>query len=393
MTLSGGITIGQSCAYTQQDTPGPIGFGIDKLKIRTSDFELDTVKPWGERPNPARKPGESEAPAPVFLMNVAGRDIYAPGLYYNGETFNADIQRTGSGLDLFIKLNPSKIYGKLTTDPNVINDIFTSVQRELKEVARLDFALPDCFVSRVDLAADAYMQHPVNSYAELIRGSKARPNAGTEYPSGYLFGSAETSQSCIYDKGLKNTLDAMKAAGIKGHPHNTHLMRNEARIMNAKYVRRRASFETFSDLLETPDADLHWTYRRVTETHLKLMQPRIVFPSVEHTQLQRVLIDCLIKSPKNAMRDFLNVLYAENPDASGIDFTTLITDAYNDRARINGTALPHRSTINRAIKNFQKFRDDASARRAIFQKDAQDLHVAKLRELRAAFIEPYLSAS
>jgi hypothetical protein len=60
---------------------------------------------------------------------------------------------------------------------------------------------------------------------------------------------------------------------------------------------------------------------------------------------------------------------------------------------MTGTTPRKKSTISRARKKFAKLRADASARRAVMQRDAQALHITKLQELRAVFIEPYLTAS
>jgi hypothetical protein len=286
------------------------------------------------------------------------------------------------------------LHGGLISDPNAVHDALQDIRREMRETLQIDFPLMETRVSRIDLAADALMTYPVNTYAELIRGSKARPNAGNEYPNGFLFGGPHTWQNCIYDRGLKNELDTIAAQGLKGTTaKNTHLMRNEARYMSRKYIGRNANFDTFGAMLETPVNELHRLYLKSTLHFLNLTQIRTVFPSVEFTQLQTVLHDCLAMNPRNAMRDFVAALTFENPDLHTIDFKTLIYEAYHTRARNAGNPLPSRSTLKRAYDNFSRLRSDASARRAIMQRDAQALHVTKLQELRTAFIQPYLTAS
>jgi predicted transcriptional regulator len=76
-----------------------------------------------------------------------------------------------------------------------------------------------------------------------------------------------------------------------------------------------------------------------------------------------------------------------------IDFRTLIYEAYKSRALEKGEKTPSRSTLKRAYDRFQELRESASARRAVMQKDAENLHVSKLKELRTAFIQPYETAS
>jgi len=392
--MSASISKGHCCAYTQRDAPGPVGFGIDKLKVTTPVFSLDDWRPWNERPAPGRKAGEETAPEPRRIASVNGRDVYN-GLYYNSPTgrFTVDIKPEGADVLLILNVNPSKIDGGLISDPNAVHDIMQGIHQEMRETLRVDFPLMETNISRIDLAADAWMTHPVYTYAELIRGSKAKPNAGAEYPDGFLFGDPKTWQNCIYDRGLKMEILSNQAQGIKAAPNKTHLMRNEARYMSRKYIGRNATFDTFAAMLETPLAELHRLYKKSTLHWLNLNQTRIVFPSVEFTQLQTVLHDCFEQSPRNAIRDFVAALTLENPDLHTIDFRTLIYEAYKSRALEKGEKPPLRSTLKRAYDRFQELRESASARRAVMQKDAENLHVSKLKELRTAFIQPYETAS
>jgi hypothetical protein len=391
--MSESISIGHCCTYTQHEAIGAKGFGIDKLNICADVFSVDEWKPWNDRPNPTRKAGEETPPAPLYVMNVKGKDIYN-GLYFNGTDFSADIGISkGTGAPaLFISVNPSKLHGNLTAEPNAVYDLLKSVQAQMKDALRVDFPLMDCNISRLDFAADALMRYPVHTYAEHVRGNKRKPNAGNEYPNGFLFGKADAWQTCIYDRGLRIEQLHNKANGIKAAPNNSHLMRNEARYMSSKYLKRNATFSTFGGLLETPTNELHTLYTKNTLHFLNWNQIRTVFPSVEFTQLQTVLHDCIEQSPRNAIRDFVSALTLENPDLHTIDFKTLIYEAYHTRARVKGITPPARETIWRAQKRFQELRESAAARRAIMQHDAQELHISKLQELHAAFIEPYKTA-
>jgi hypothetical protein len=391
--MSDSISIGHCCTYTQHNTPGAVGFGIDKLNICADVFSVDDWKPWNDRPNPTRKAGEETPPAPVYVTNVKGKDIYN-GLYFNGPDFSADIGISkGTGAPaLFVSVNPSKLHGNLTADPNAVYDLLNSVQAQMKDALRVDFPLMDCSINRLDFAADALMRYPVHTYAEHVRGNKRKPNAGNEYPNGFLFGKADAWQTCIYDRGLRMEQLYNKTHGIKAAPNNSHLMRNEARYMSSKYLKRNATFSTFGGLLETPTNELHTLYTKNTLHFLNWNQIRTVFPSVEFTQLQTVLHDCISISPRFYIRDFVSALTLENPDLHTIDFKALIYEVMHTRARNEGKQPPARSTLKRAYDNFQKLREHAAARRAIMQHDAQELHISKLQELHRSFIEPYKTA-
>jgi hypothetical protein len=393
--MSGSISKGHCCVYAQPDAVGVVGFGIDKLKVSTPIFSLDDWRPWNEKPAPARKAGEETAPAPRLIAHVNGRDVYN-GLYYNSPTgrFSADVTHDGADVSLYLTVNPSKLHGGLITDSNAVHEIMQDIRREMRETLRVDFSLPDTNISRIDLAADALMVHPVNHYAELIRGAKARPNAGNEYPNGFRFGASDTWQTCTYDRGLKNLLDEIAAQGLKAPmPKNTHLMRNEARYMTRKYIRRNATFDTFGAMLEKPVDDLYRLYTKATNHFLKIDQTRMVFPSVEYSNLVAVMVDCMNRSERTYINEFVSALTLENPDIYTIDFNELIVEADEHFARMTGTTPRNKSSISRARKKFAKLRADASARRAVMQRDAQALHITKLQELRAVFIEPYLTAS
>lgn len=399
MTLSGSISKGQCCVYAQREGVGPAGFGIDKLKLRSEDFQIDDWRGWNDRPAPTRKAGELEAPPPSFLTTIAGKDIYN-GLYFNDPQgkYTADVLRDMTGkLALYVTVNPSKLHGHLTTEPNILHDVMQDVRAAMRDTLRVDFDLMTATPSRADFAADAVLSYPVNTYAEIIRGSKARPNAPqAEYPNGFLFGSGTSWQSCVYDKGKKNALDDLKRSGLKSYamPPASNLMRNEARFHNAAAIRRHGNgcAETFSGLLEAQPKELHAMYLKATEHFLRLHQIRTVWPAVEFSQLHGVLLQCLTAAPRTALNDFLAILTNEEKDLHTIDWRALISEAYHAAARTAGKPAPNRSTIKRAIDKFERLRYQNSALRALRQREAQDMHTSKLAELRAVFIEPYKTA-
>ncbi|MFN9116126.1 MAG: hypothetical protein ACK5XN_39270, partial [Bacteroidota bacterium] len=334
MTVCGSISIAHCCVYAQREGNGPAGFGIDKLRVRIEDFLLDDWRPWNDKTAPARKAGELAAPPPVHVMTVAGKDIYN-GLYFNDPQgkYVAEVVLDPKGRQsCFLTLNPSKIHGHLTTDPNILHEVLQAVSEDMKRNLSTEIHLPTAAVSRIDLAADARLTYPVNTYAEAIRGSKARPNAPqAEYPNGFLFGSGSGWQTCTYDRGKKNVLDDLTRHGQK-IPANipaSNLMRNEARFHNADTVKRHGNgcCETYGALLEAQPAELYRMYLKPTEHFLKIHQPRIVFPAVEHTQLHNTLTTLLNIAPRTAINDFLACLTVEENDLHTIDWRALIADA------------------------------------------------------------------
>ena len=102
-------------------------FGIDKLKLYTPDFELCDTLNWNHTPN-KRLSGEME-PNQTTIAVVNGSVISGEKLFYNGDQYSAEIKK---GV-FSITLNPSKVMQGLTSDPNFIDQVTGSIQKDIKE--------------------------------------------------------------------------------------------------------------------------------------------------------------------------------------------------------------------------------------------------------------------
>lgn len=361
--------------YTQRST-----FGIDKLRIFTEHFHLDSIEQWNVK-QPVKKAGQAAAEERI-LCNVNGTPYYGDSAFVNCGTFTADLHHG----KLFITFNPSKLHGSLTADTNAIDEQVKQIRSQLNETLSADFLPEASRISWIDYAVDAEMQHTVPAYRDLLTGAKRRTNAQeAQYPSGLIYGTGNTWQLCAYDKGKKNAIDA----GMK-HPPDTNYMRNETRYRSAEKIKETAPFLTYGQLLETPLTGFHSMYMRATANFLKLQQQQVTFPKYDYTALQHVLIDCIVNHPRSYIHAFLAALCGEI-DAVG-DVSTLIRETLILHHQSIGKPAPQRSTIKRAIETFNKAMSAQAAHRLQLQKDSERNSFLKLTELNEKFILPYKTA-
>lgn len=355
-------------------------FGIDKLRIFTEHFQLDSIEQWNVK-QPVKKAGQAAADERI-LCNVNGTPYHGDSAFVNFDTFNVDLHHG----KLFITFNPSKLHGSLTADTNAIDEQVKQIRAQLNETLSADFLPEASRVSWIDYAVDAEMQHTVPAYRDLLTGAKRRANTQEAlYPSSVRYGNGNTWQLCAYDKGKKNAIDA----GMK-HPPDTNYMRNEIRYRSAAKIQETAPFVTYGQLLETPLTGFHSMYMRATANFLKLQQQQVTFPKYDYTALQQVLIDCIVKHPHSYIHAFLAALCGEI-DAIG-DVSKLIKETLIMHYQSLGKKAPHRVTLSNKVKDFNDAIRAQAAHRVQLQKDSERNSFLKLTELNEKFIIPYKTA-
>jgi hypothetical protein len=341
-------------------------FGIDKLKIYTPDFQLCDALNWNHKPN-NRLSGELE-PNQTAIAVVNGSVITGDKLFYNGDNYSAEIKK---GV-FSITLNPSKVMQSLTSDPNFIDQVTGSIQKDIKENLSLDFDLSNSKLSRIDFAVDHKLKFGTTHYADIIGGSRKKYNGGNEYPNGFLF-SNTMHQLMTYDRGKKNEVDQ----GLK-HPKESNLMRFEARYTRSMGITSHCEFRTYSDLLESPTESMHKAYSKLVDLHWKPNQTEIEFNQLDSTALMDILALAIKHYPRNYIQ---TILLWTAQSQTGITAKQLET-ALMQLGR-------NKKTVQRQIKNYNQLINEISFINSSFHHQCIDLQIQKRNELIDHFILPY----
>jgi hypothetical protein len=344
-------------------------FGIDKIKVYTPDFELGDALHWNHKLN-QRKSGELE-PQQTPITNVKGNPLYGEKLFFNDQSFNAEIQ---NGKFSFT-INPSKIQGGLTSDANHIFEITQSVQNNIRQTLSLDFDLSNSKISRIDFAVDSSLNQKTSHYADIIGGMRKKYNAGNEYPNGFLFRNT-MHQLMTYDRGKKNELDL----GFK-NPQESHLMRFEARFTKSKAITSHCEFRTFSELLESPTESMHRAYLKLVNLHWNPNQTDIELKELDSTALMHLLETAIKHYPRNYIQTILLWTAQTNTGITAKELETALLHLGK-----------HRTNVQKQVKQFNKMISEIQFMNQRLNTESVDQQVSKRTELINAFINPFRQA-
>lgn len=262
-------------------------FGIDKVKLFTSEFAVNSILNWHIEPN-AKHAGELQIiETPLFGLN--GETICGQRAYINKPTYKADIHHN----KLFIEFNPSKWFHatQLTADADRIGSVLKTIEADLLEHAATEADLFNGKLSRIDFTAQAEMQKSVPHYDSVIGSGRTIKRAPRkEYPNGFLIGN-RARQLCTYDKGFKDLLDS-------GHKNitATNLLRVETRYLTPKALCAQTLFGSVNDLLSRTPADMHAAYNKARADLLRIDQTQLQFVEIAGlANLIRTAIDSVGK--------------------------------------------------------------------------------------------------
>lgn len=277
-------------------------FGIDKVKLFTPEFSVNSILNWTIKPN-YKLPGELQiVETPLFAVN--GETITGQGAYIKKERYTADIHHNA----LFVEFNPSKWFHstQLTADADKIASVIERIEADLFDTAATECDLLNSKLSRIDFTAQAEMQRSVPHYDSVIGSGKTMKRAPRkQYPNGFLIGN-RSRQLCTYDKGFKDLLDS-------GHKNITasNLLRVEARYLTPKALKSQTLFGTTKDLLNRTPADMHAAYNKARADLLRIDQTQLQFVELNAlTNLMRAVIDSVGKN--HALDHLIACLVAQN---------------------------------------------------------------------------------
>jgi hypothetical protein len=194
--------------------------------------------------------------AQIPLLRVGSKDILATSAYLNDKDgrWNVDIKRWNTGNTYLIVHTSLPRIKDGGSNCNVLSrdGAIAAVSQLESELANKGIMLDikKASLSRVDVARDVILEHPLPCYLPIFRMMRMRRGAPREYgeDGNYLLKDKGTTQFSIYDK-RKEQLS--KGYVIDNIPE--HLTRIEMRMFKNKNIKAKLGIERVEQLLSHYD--------------------------------------------------------------------------------------------------------------------------------------------
>jgi hypothetical protein len=234
--------------------------GIDKVRLTTKGHLVKSLTGWKIKSGAT----VGEVP-PAFVHDADGNPIHGPGFYLNTPTFISEISPMG----LLVTFNPSKILHPyhLLTDPAEVGRIGDEVQATLQRHGVL-VNVDDMQATRLDLAKQAQLRHPLSSYVPALAHLKGKRMTGHQYPDGYAWRNSQR-ESMLYNK----TFEVYREQRIV-IPDRTGRM--EAKWKEGRPLAKDFQFSAFGDLRKADPEQLTDVYRMALHRDVFRTDPKAV---------------------------------------------------------------------------------------------------------------------
>ena len=224
-------------------------FGIDYIEATTPDYQIDSlIKQWNYK-------GHSMAePDLPFGQAKNGQLLTGKGYYLNrGKDTEYPCSLDINSQGLKIQFNPSTLLHdySLTTD---IEPAFKAIEKHLQHLG-IETELQRMKLKRVDLAKNAVLADPIETYIGAMTMLKGKRMKGVKYPTGYEFGNGQR-QAIMYSKHIQ-----MESKGVKTPPNLTRL---EPRFKHKAISKRSTGVGCYylSDIMNKGSKALETDYNR-----------------------------------------------------------------------------------------------------------------------------------
>ena len=359
----------------------PSSFGIDKLTLTTSEFEVSNKLWLNISPN-TKKSGEIEI-QPTYLFNSINADgelitNYGTSAYLNTDKYNLTIKPYGNKIQSVLQMNPSKFYSELTIDANQINDMVQHVHNDLKDKG-IFINLDATLTSRLDLSVDAQLNYKFREYADLIQGKTALKRTNSiDYIDTKTFGTGkQTMQFSTYDKGKENEVQ------LYGKPisDSTNRIRFESRIFKSRGIKNvLGEGDTYNKLLETPINAFHRAYLHVVNHHVQINQTQL---NLDVTAVVDVLKMCQKQSPHKWFEIACFSIF------TSIDDKDTAIDTMRLAIELIFEGSDKRQLRSKWLKQLDTLLIQSSFIRNRLNKESEEIRYLKQRELFDTFILPF----
>jgi hypothetical protein len=181
-------------------------------------------------------------------------------LFWNGERYVTGAFATGHTDDYQVSIAPDPNGGcarcmvqwsgrafagsnEVPLDYDSLFDVASRVEAELSK-AGLHFPMDKARLTRIDLAKNIELSHPVASYTPVFGALRGRKSMNKQDfgGTGFLMGNTQR-QVCFYDKGAE-----MNAKGLDLAECPINTLRPECRLMRGRAVQAALGVETLPDL-------------------------------------------------------------------------------------------------------------------------------------------------
>jgi hypothetical protein len=348
-----------------------LSFGVDKLKLHTTDFEVQSTKEWNIVPN--RKKAGLDIAEETILFGCKGQQVTGEKAYINTEQYNATIQNGR----LYVEFNPSKYFNPvtLTSDTNKIAEVISNINTDLKENHKLNADLFNSSIGRLDLTAQANMLHLTPDYKDIIsNGKRSQKFKQAEYPNGFLIGNKQR-QVCSYDKGMKTQID-----NHFKNPQSTNLMRLETRNLNSSSIQSHTEFKYISHLLNGTQVQMHRSYSKTINQVLAIGQTELTF--YELNTLTDLVKNTILKTDKRGEWFKLVLLTIGDNLPNPNDFSEVIKRIYEQDI----ISRPQYFKISREYKELKHKSDFMKTN---YLKEQSNNYANRFNEFSDKLILPY----
>lgn len=353
---------------------GTPNFGIDKLKLHTQLFDVDSTKEWNIVPNRKKAGQDTAEQTPLFGCN--GEIVTGEKAYINTDKYSVTINNGR----LYAEFNPSKFYHHfdLTADTDKIANVVSFIQKELKETHKTNVDLFSTGIGRLDITAQAQMNCLTTDYKDIIsNGKPSMKFKQKEYPNGFLIGNLQR-QVCTYDKGLKNQIDNQ----IK-NPQPTNFQRLETRILNSKAIGSHSEFKNLTHLLNGNIKQLYSAYSKSIDDLLTIGQTEIKF--IEMDTLTDLIKNTLQQSKKRGqwLLDIVMVLGDNLPNAN--QFKEALT-------RLYAQDIISKTHYHRIVKDYKHRLHISQMLKGRYLQQTADSYEERFKDFTQKLILPYKTA-
>lgn len=323
--------------------------GVDKVHLFApfGAFAVRTLNGWTEQGG--GKVGEAR---PVFVHDGDGHPIEGAGFYLNVGGMNAEVEPSG----LKVRFNPSKDRHpfELLTDPAEVGRIGDGIQRTLQAHGVL-VNVDDMQLSRLDLAKQAQLRHPLHTYVPALAHLKGKRMTGHQYPDGYRWANTQR-QAVLYDKAREL---AQGKVPITSAPDR--LGRMELRWTKGRPLAKDLQLSAFGALRRADPEQLTAVYRMALHRDVFRTTPQAVQLVINYDTEVGRLRSYLQAHPRGGVYQYLFDMHTgPHVDAlGGWDvFRQMMTDAGMNERTVRHTLQQLRQRSQRAaMVNAQRHRD------------------------------------
>lgn len=279
-------------------------FGIDKIVLKTRDFQVNRADISGLTVQPASidlSTGEDKN-VPLFTDKY-GQRISGQKAYVNTELHQTTIDQWGYVTVQFSPLKAVHGYHVASTD-EVLQDRIKTVLNDLSERG-INANWHESTLHRIDIARNIFTSDPVSTYGNVYSWLNAkRSKRQTKYPDG--FGTGNNSYGAIfYNKGLESK--DFQGDGYVPYTKD-NMLRGELQFKRAKAIQSVFGCKTLDHIRQSGIIHFQNEYRTVMQDRIfreKTFSNQYSFSFTDHVT---VLKELRLRHPRSAISLFLQII-------------------------------------------------------------------------------------